>query len=333
MSNQGFIFLHRSLLDWEWYDEPKTTHLFIYCLLKANHKDNKWRGTDIKAGSFVTSLDKISSETGLSVQEVRTAIRKLEKTGELTSKNHSKNRMLSIVYWSKYQAQQQDSNKELTGNQQEDNKQSTGNQQFINSSSTTNNNDNNIYNKKNTKKDFVLPDWIDVDVWNDFEEFRKSEKKPMTDRSKRLNVKELARIKADTGDNPNDVLNQSIRNSWTGVFPIKQNSTKFKEKQGSNNSASLPKDWEYLNQDCLDNPVALDGEVIKLRQRVYDKWLKIYPNVMRIGTREAGGEYGVGLFHYLEKCDQWLADKGIGLNGDWVNATINFLNKVEGNKG
>ena len=50
----GWISLHRKLKDWEWYTEPNTFRLFIHCLLSANHKDNSWRGIEVKKGSFVT---------------------------------------------------------------------------------------------------------------------------------------------------------------------------------------------------------------------------------------------------------------------------------------
>jgi hypothetical protein len=40
----GYIKLHRKLVDWEWYTDIPTKTLFIHLLLVANHKPNKWRG-------------------------------------------------------------------------------------------------------------------------------------------------------------------------------------------------------------------------------------------------------------------------------------------------
>ena len=76
---QGFISLHRKILNWEWYDEPNTFKMFIHCLLRANHKDSSWRGEDIKRGQFITSLSHLATETGLSVKQVRTALKNLEQ--------------------------------------------------------------------------------------------------------------------------------------------------------------------------------------------------------------------------------------------------------------
>lgn len=67
---------------------------------------------------------------------------------------------------------------------------------------------------------FALPDWISAEVWKDFEEMRRKIKAPLTDRARKNIVAELIRIEA-TGQHAEDVLNQSITNSWRGVFPIK----------------------------------------------------------------------------------------------------------------
>ena len=61
----NYIKLSRGLLDWEWYTDINTTRLFIHMLLKANWKDGNFKGTTIPRGSFVSSIGKLSGETGL----------------------------------------------------------------------------------------------------------------------------------------------------------------------------------------------------------------------------------------------------------------------------
>ena len=39
---EGWVKLHRKFLEWEWYDKSETVHLFLHCLLKANHKDKSY---------------------------------------------------------------------------------------------------------------------------------------------------------------------------------------------------------------------------------------------------------------------------------------------------
>ena len=75
---QGWICLHRQLLEWEWYGDINTKTLFIHCLLRANHKPKKWQGIDVPVGSFITGRKVLSVETGLSEQQVRTSLTRLK---------------------------------------------------------------------------------------------------------------------------------------------------------------------------------------------------------------------------------------------------------------
>lgn len=102
--NEGFIFLHRKLLEWEWYSDLKVTRLFIHLLLKANHKPNKWQGIEVQRGEHITSFAKLSHDTKLSVKEIRTAISKLKRTNEVTTKSTSQNTIIQLVNYDKYQA-------------------------------------------------------------------------------------------------------------------------------------------------------------------------------------------------------------------------------------
>lgn len=137
---QGFIKLHRQITEWEWYSNINVCRLFIHCLLKANHKDNKWQGIVIERGSFITSIENLAFETGLSGQQIRTALNKLKSTGEITSKTTNRYSVISIKNWDMYQFDNKQDNKQITNKQQTNNKQIT-----------TNNNDKNEENEKESK--------------------------------------------------------------------------------------------------------------------------------------------------------------------------------------
>lgn len=122
---QGFIKLHRSIVEWEWYKDSNTMRVFLHLLLKANHKSKKWQGQTIEAGSFITSYENLSVETGLSVQQIRTAINKLKSTSEITYKSTSRNSIITINNWNEYQENNTQINKQITSNQQANNKQIT----------------------------------------------------------------------------------------------------------------------------------------------------------------------------------------------------------------
>ena len=145
----GFVLLHRKIVDWEWYTDINTKCLFIHLILLANHKDEKWRGETVKRGTCVTSLGNLSAQTGLTFQQVRTSLKKLERTGDITIKATNKNTVIMLVKYDFYQSEMQTiverNNKQITS-------QSTINQQSNNKQVTTNNNDNNVNNENNIKE-------------------------------------------------------------------------------------------------------------------------------------------------------------------------------------
>ena len=128
----GFITLHRSLLEWEWYNDVNVKTLFIHCLLKANWEDKNWQGNLIKRGSFVTSVSMLSQELKLTNQKVRTVLEKLKKTNEIFVKTTNKFTVITIVKYSDYQDFENKNNNQITNEQQSNNNQIT----------TTNNNNN-----------------------------------------------------------------------------------------------------------------------------------------------------------------------------------------------
>lgn len=137
-SPKEFIKVYRKFMEWEWYTDVNTTKLFIHCLLRANWKPGKWQGINYDPGEFITSLPSLSKETGLSIQQIRTSLDKLISTGELTSKTTdsstgrklSKNRIITVNNWDKYQGSNSQTNSQINSHF---NRQSTGQQQDSNS--------------------------------------------------------------------------------------------------------------------------------------------------------------------------------------------------------
>jgi DNA-binding transcriptional regulator YhcF (GntR family) len=101
---EGWIKLHRKILEWEWYTDAPVRILFEHLLLTANYEDKKWRGMTIKRGQKVTSIGHLAEETGLSVIQVRTALEKLEKTKNVTSRATNKFTLVTIENYSLYQS-------------------------------------------------------------------------------------------------------------------------------------------------------------------------------------------------------------------------------------
>ena len=123
--DEGYILLYRKMLNWEWMSDANTLAVFIYCLLRANWRDGKFQGTEVHRGEFVTSIASLAGELGLSVQNIRTALKHLESTGEITSKSHAKYRIIAISHYDDYQCPNKVANNQLTSIQQATNKQLT----------------------------------------------------------------------------------------------------------------------------------------------------------------------------------------------------------------
>ena len=120
----GWIKIHRKILEWEWYDDINTKVLFLHLLLTANHEDKKWRGTVIKRGQILTSLQHLADETHLSLQNVKTSLSKLKSTNEITIKSTNKYTVVSIEKYNDYQIDETKTNKQTN---LRTNKQSTNN--------------------------------------------------------------------------------------------------------------------------------------------------------------------------------------------------------------
>lgn len=130
----------------------------------ANHQPNKWEFDgdvyEVQAGQFITSLQSIVEKCAskeITTQKVRTALARFEKLGFLTGKSTNKNRLITIVNWKLYQANDDEdnsqNNRQITGNQQADNRQITANEECKEYKECNNDNNiqsiyqsNNIYN-------------------------------------------------------------------------------------------------------------------------------------------------------------------------------------------
>lgn len=116
--SEPYIKLYKKMRSWEWYDDINTFRLFLHCLLRAEWKPGSWHGIKYEAGQFITSLPNLAKETGLSLQQVRTALDHLKSTGEVTDFRQGNARIITVVKWNEYQADNRPSNRPVTDLQQ-----------------------------------------------------------------------------------------------------------------------------------------------------------------------------------------------------------------------
>lgn len=206
----GYILIHRKLKEWQWYKDSTTLHLFIDLLLEANYEDSKFKYIIVKRGQCLTSLKRMSENTGLTYQQIRTALSKLEKSGEINKQTTNRYSIITINKYNDYQ--------EL--NKQTTNKQQTNNNIKIN------NNTNNKYIKESISKD--IPKKIENKyfeslkvntLFNEFLEQRKKLKAVNSERAVNTLINKLNNYDETTQIK---MIENSIVNSWKGIFEIKE---------------------------------------------------------------------------------------------------------------
>ena len=140
---EGFVSLHRKMFNWGWYTHPTTSRLFIHLLLLANHTTKEWMGQTIQRGQLITGRKELAKQLKISEQSVRTSLKHLKSTNEITIKISNKFSLITVNNYDSYQI----STNKLTNNQPATNQQLT----------TTNNDNNDNKKEKNIKKKNKCP--------------------------------------------------------------------------------------------------------------------------------------------------------------------------------
>lgn len=108
--DNGWIKIHRKLLDWEWYTYSEMVHLFIHLIVSASHRNKRWQGVDVKRGQLITGRKKLSVETGISEQTIRTCLERLQNSNEIIIQPTNKYSIITICNYECYQEQTTESN-------------------------------------------------------------------------------------------------------------------------------------------------------------------------------------------------------------------------------
>lgn len=111
MTNEGYIKLYRSLYYKGWYKKSEYVHLWVHLLMKATYAEAEFfqNGSIIKLlpGQFVTGRKVLSIETGIKESTVERILNVFETEQQITQQTNSRNRLITIVSWDKYQKSEQ----------------------------------------------------------------------------------------------------------------------------------------------------------------------------------------------------------------------------------
>lgn len=228
----AWLKLHRELLNkpiWK-QSTPEQKTILITLLLMVNFApaDWEWNGEiyTCQPGQRVTSLESIAAECGkgITIQNVRTALKRFEKLGFLTNESTKSGRLITIENWEKYQGGDDKANKEtgkdLTKSQQRGNKDLTTREEEKK-------------NKKNRIKEIYksLAPELRQPI-EDFLEMRRRVKAPATDRALELTLKKLNDLSGGDTGLAVRILEQSVEHSWKTVYPLKSEKGKKEDDGG-----------------------------------------------------------------------------------------------------
>lgn len=125
----GYVRDYRSTVNWEWFTDVNTAHLWEYIRLRVNYEPSRFRGMVIQRGEMIESISTMAVRTGLTPRKVRTALDHLKSTGEVTCKPTRYGMLICAVKYAFFQGGIDSSDTqidtEMTQNRQEDDTQTT----------------------------------------------------------------------------------------------------------------------------------------------------------------------------------------------------------------
>ena len=111
----------------------------------------------------------------------------------------------------------------------------------------------NIAEEKKGEAPFILPDWVDSRTWDNYMEVRKMKRAGKKAGALNLIIKDLEKFKAE-GQNPNLILENSIKSGWAGVFPLRKD---FKKPSCG---AAAPVPGKYKSDFVIEDGVVIKGD-------------------------------------------------------------------------
>lgn len=101
--NKGFIKLNRKLLEWEWFEDSRVLQVWVYLLIKANHKKVKKRGFVYEKGTLFINHETIENDCKVSRRTLYRVLDKLRKSGCIETKRTQSGLIIKVINYSNYQ--------------------------------------------------------------------------------------------------------------------------------------------------------------------------------------------------------------------------------------
>lgn len=88
---------------WRWYKDANTVRVFLHLILNANVSDHDFENITVHRGQLVTSQKSLSSDLGLTIKQIRTALEHLKETGEVAVTRYPKYSLITVLSYASYQ--------------------------------------------------------------------------------------------------------------------------------------------------------------------------------------------------------------------------------------
>tara|TARA_R100000951_G_scaffold116724_1_gene130158 strand:- start:7786 stop:8646 length:861 start_codon:yes stop_codon:yes gene_type:complete len=250
--NGNFIKLYRKFINWEWYTSNNEKAVFLHLLILSSWEDQRYKGIEIKRGQCYISISQISRELGLTNQNVRTAIKKLTLTRELTHHTERGKSIFTIVSYNDYQTTNKETNKSLTNGSQMPNKSLTNGSHNISKELKEEEEEKERVKSKGVSLPYKSEKF--EQSWREWKEYKKLDHKFKFKSlvSEKAALTSLSRL----GSNEDEciaIIYQSIENGWKGFFELRE-PIKHKE-QVQVYETEMIDDQLYELRECPNDPL------------------------------------------------------------------------------
>ena len=100
---QGYIKLHRKILDNGVFADAELLKVFVWCILKANTTPNVVYGRKVDVGEFITGRITASEELHLKPSTIYKRLQKLKSQGYINISSTTKNSLITVINYKSYQ--------------------------------------------------------------------------------------------------------------------------------------------------------------------------------------------------------------------------------------
>lgn len=225
---EGYIKLHRQLLDSYQFSNPNNLKIWIWMLLKANYVPKTvsikvsqgYTDVLVQRGQFVFGRHKAALELDLDDNMIYRSLKKFELDGSICIKSNNQYSIITICKYDDY-------NKKEEQDEQPVNSQRTASEQPV--GTTKKDKKGKEGKEEDIYSDFSFFNNGFEEVWKSFKEHRVRIKKPLTKNAEKLNLVDLDKLCKSNKEEAIKLVNHAIKKGWQTFYPIKDDMGLFEK--------------------------------------------------------------------------------------------------------